>query len=165
MAQHDRLKRTTDVGFVPVFCKDDERENKSAIDSPHSLFPLSLHLFCFTQSSHQDPCIKCNLKCTWSTQALEAALPPTVGELLEAAVALAGADPPHAFAARQVLLVASRCTVRPAPSEQSGPETFRPKVPAGIHVPNSVRSYGEISKLASPGQGMSRVMCRFFVRH
>ncbi len=39
-------------------------------------------------------------------------MPPTVAELLARAAALAGAHPPQVFAARQVVLIASRCAVR-----------------------------------------------------
>ena len=44
-------------------------------------------------------------------QALEAALPPTVGDLLAAAAAHAQAGLQHMFAARQLLRIAARCTV------------------------------------------------------
>ena len=45
-------------------------------------------------------------------QALEAALPETVSELMSLAAVHAEGGPEHRFVARQLLIIASRCVVR-----------------------------------------------------
>lgn len=46
------------------------------------------------------------------SQALEAALPETVSELMSLAAVHAEGGPEHRFVARQLLIIASRCVVR-----------------------------------------------------